>query len=685
MSNEAVFKYDDRNPGRITSDTGLDVGQHVVVEYRGQRVDLKDIIRFGSGGYISKIEMSKNGGVYDYRITAVGSGPSSGYGYTYYTDGEPDTYSLKFYDSKEHSDYVRFNSKNHRIRTITWEPVGKIIGIPDEAEFTYDDKNPGCITSNTGLQVGQHVVVKHNGKRVELKDIIKFGSTGYVSKIEMKENGGTYDYRIEAVGAGPSSGYGYTYYTDGEPDTYSLKFYDSKEHSDYVRFNSKKPVIRKITWEPTGKAIDTPDEAVFIYDDKNPGCITSETGLQVGQHVVVYHNNQQVDLQSIMRFGEDGYISKIEMKENGGTYDYRIDAVGAGPSSGYGYTYYTDDEPDTYSLKFYDHKEHSDYVRFNSKKPVIRKITWEPIGKNTGIPWMKQIADNTPINKLSIPGTHDTLTWNFTNTLSQIVVSAYPNLAAILLTERVKKFCKAQNANLKEQLIYGCRYLDIRIDENLQGCHGQKIVGADCKYNLRNVMDDVKDFLTKHPTEAIIMRIKKEREEVDSDKINAVINQYKDLFWKRSENTNTEQGNPWPLMADVRGKVIVLDSLNGSPFYSHADGYGFDFPVDSNDKFNFQDKYDAPEIDYKFDLIKKYIDENDQKKLTINHVSATGLTKDNLLSGGLLYKTPGEYADNLNPRVVNYLESKQNCITGLLIFDYITLDIVNTVISKNPI
>ena len=163
------------------------------------------------------------------------------------------------------------------------------------------------------------------------------------------------------------------------------------------------------------------------------------------------------------------------------------------------------------------------------------------------------------------------------------------------------------------------------------------------------------------------------------------INQYKDLFWKRSENTNTEQGNPWPLMADVRGKVIVLDSLNGSPFYSHADGYGFDFPVDSNDKFNFQDKYDAPEIDYKFDLIKKYIDENDQKKLTINHVSATGLTKDNLLSGGLLYKTPGEYADNLNPRVVNYLESKQNCITGLLIFDYITLDIVNTVISKNPI
>ena len=515
----------------------------------------------------------------------------------------------------------------------------------------------------------------YKGQKVKLEDIIRFGGEGYVKQITLNENndGSCYDYRIDAVGAGPSSGYGHLYFTDYEPDIYSLKFYKHEEHSDYVRFNSKKPIIQKIEWNPADKIKPLSDEAVFIYNDSMPGCITSEDGLHVGQHVVVEHNGQRVSLQDIIKFGYDGYIKEIDMKLSTDFYNYKIDTIGAGPSSGYGYLYFRDGEPDTYTLKFYNHTEHSDYVRFNSKVPVIHYITWEPAEKKNA-KWMKFINDNIPINKLSIPGTHDSLTWNITNLLYDI--KYFPSIPFILLQERIRKFCQTQNETLKDQLDFGCRFFDIRLDENLHGCHGNKILGADCKYDLYDVLNEAKSFLEMNPEETIIMRIKNEdgRGSIGEDKINDVVNKYADLFWYRKNKSN----NKWPIMADVRGKVVVLDSLDNNFFVNHDIG----FIYGNIDSFvEPQDDYENPDKEKKLLEIIKNIELTEPEKMKVNFVSATGETKEDPV-GGLFRSTPGEYADVLNPQVLSYLDS-HHCSTGLLIFDYVTQDIVQAVIAKN--
>ena len=123
------------------------------------------------------------------------------------------------------------------------------------------------------------------------------------------------------------------------------------------------------------------DEAIFVYDDSRPGVIMSRDGLHVGQHVVIIHEGKQVNVNDIIRFDDSGYIKKIELNNNGGMYCYRVDAVGAGPVYGYGRTFYTDGEPDTYELKFWKRAEHSDRVKFNSTAPVIYKIQWDPIAR----------------------------------------------------------------------------------------------------------------------------------------------------------------------------------------------------------------------------------------------------------------------------------------------------------------
>lgn len=292
--------------------------------------------------------------------------------------------------------------------------------------------------------------------------------------------------------------------------------------------------------------------------------------------------------------------------------------------------------------------------------------------------WMTHIASKTPINKLSIPGTHDSLTFKF----------VYENNTNILDSEK-KRCARTQKADLMTQLNYGCRYLDIRIiNDNLQGRHGDNAFGLDCEYNLYKVMDVVKEFLSKQPRETVIMRIKNERGNVEKSKIVTLINKYKSILWKRGTNTNTEAGNCWPLLKDVRGKIVVLDDLNDYPFHNHADMYGVNYPRVSGGKVTNspavyyvpQDDYSAPNEDKKLKEIKDNIDYNkDSLKLKINHVSATGTAAGALLLGW----TPEDYADYLNPKVVDYLNKKGKCITGLLIFDFITANIAKAVIDKN--
>lgn len=321
------------------------------------------------------------------------------------------------------------------------------------------------------------------------------------------------------------------------------------------------------------------------------------------------------------------------------------------------------------------------YIGFEGVNSTPQRVNWLHDGEMTILitqtyvnqsDWMSHIASKTPLNKLSIPGTHDTLTFDCTTGFVGVK----------------GPYARTQNLNLWDQLCCGCRFFDIRIDENLQGCHGPDGLGVTCKDNLDSVMAKVSDFLGKNSREAIVMRIATERDIKDQsafvNKIMNIIDKYKKYLWKRDENLSGK----WPQLGDVRGKIVVLDDLwKGSPkdHYFYRQGYGYKYG--DSDRFYIQDYCSNPNIDYKFDEIKKNIDYEKctDKQIKVNYVSANGLEfewtdeRKNIVFG----KTIQGYADYLNPKVVDYLNKKGKCTTGLLIFDYVTADIAKTVIAKN--
>lgn len=114
----------------------------------------------------------------------------------------------------------------------------------------------------------------------------------------------------------------------------------------------------------------------------------------------------------------------------------------------------------------------------------IETFNGEPIKYNQE--WMKNIQDTLPICKLSIPGTHD---------------SGAIGGGSLLQT---------QSSTLSEQLQQGIRAFDIRLKEKegrLGVFHGSAFQGI---YWETEVLPTFIDFLKDHPSETLIVSLKKE-------------------------------------------------------------------------------------------------------------------------------------------------------------------------------
>lgn len=106
--------------------------------------------------------------------------------------------------------------------------------------------------------------------------------------------------------------------------------------------------------------------------------------------------------------------------------------------------------------------------------------------------WMQDIEDNRLVCKMSIPGTHDT--------------GAYTGNAWV----------KTQDKNIEQQLNSGIRFFDIRlVHQNgvLKLCHGSHIFDTTF---VGDVLKTTAEFLKEHPSETVIMTIKRDND-LDKD------------------------------------------------------------------------------------------------------------------------------------------------------------------------
>lgn len=297
--------------------------------------------------------------------------------------------------------------------------------------------------------------------------------------------------------------------------------------------------------------------------------------------------------------------------------------------------------------------------------------------------WMSAYDDSTPVQALSIPGTHDSLTWN---------VPAY-----------VAPFVKTQDFPFFDQLNYGVRFVDLRIGilkGRIRMYHASYLL--DSTAQLEDIFWGLYHWLDSHPTESVLVCIK-----VDNGNNTAALQrQVYDLI------TSPETSDYWvwnttlPLLGQARRKLIPILRLVLSPdnipdyrpvgvsvargwrdnypnitltYYESTDGYGntHSQQLFIEDLYNPQAEDEEAGVEDKFEALKTHLD----------LAAATAATPDfqtswfiGFASGynGLL-TTPSELAlgstipytiIGVNPRVLEYLISKRGQYFGVIMFDY---------------
>ncbi|GAA2622034.1 phosphatidylinositol-specific phospholipase C [Streptomyces axinellae] len=166
--------------------------------------------------------------------------------------------------------------------------------------------------------------------------------------------------------------------------------------------------------------------------------------------------------------------------------------------------------------------------------------------------WMAALRPSTALRSLTIPGSHD----------------AGARFGG--------PWVECQDTLIAEQLAAGIRFLDIRcraIDGVFAIHHGaffQNLMFGD-------VLIACRDFLSAHPGETVLMRVKQEYSTVDDQEFRQIFDVYLDqkgwrsLLWLDAALPTLEQ---------ARGKVVLLADNGGLPGVRYGDTALFDIQDD---------------------------------------------------------------------------------------------------------
>lgn len=168
--------------------------------------------------------------------------------------------------------------------------------------------------------------------------------------------------------------------------------------------------------------------------------------------------------------------------------------------------------------------------------------------------WMTSLKDDVLLSQLSIPGTHDTM-------------SFYGGDAV-----------QTQGMSLPNQLLSGIRVLDIRcrnVQNTFRIYHGSVFQRA----LFSEVLDIVVDFLKNNPGETVLMRVKEENTYVAPTNRFEVV--FRRVYWAKYKDSMWQGTSQNPPLGEMRGKIVILQDFD-------RDNPQFGIPYSS---FSIQDKY----------------------------------------------------------------------------------------------
>lgn len=313
--------------------------------------------------------------------------------------------------------------------------------------------------------------------------------------------------------------------------------------------------------------------------------------------------------------------------------------------------------------------------------------------------WMSRIPDYVNLTSLSIPGTHDTETYDLVD----------------------KPVFQTQNHDLKTQLRAGLRYFDIRgrllINESAGGEDGDPVIGifhgqVYTGYTFKDVLLTIFDFLERYPTEGVVMRLKQEGPPVwinpdgsaDEDAGRTSRTTFEGAFnHYRLDDALTEPGStkhlllPWPpssthpgaslpTMAQLRSRIIILQE-----FPSVFGPYGVPW---ESPHISLEDLWiipDAAHLDEKWDAIRTHLVEaaaspDDSDVLFLSHLSASVGVLPIEAAAGTLADVNGTTIAGMNDRTGLWLEEGERQAggkTGVIMGDFPGQRLVDAVLRRN--
>lgn len=266
-------------------------------------------------------------------------------------------------------------------------------------------------------------------------------------------------------------------------------------------------------------------------------------------------------------------------------------------------------------------------------------------GTYTSSTWMGAIAGTTSLAALSIPGSHDT-------------GARFEDVAGAT---------KTQDLTVPDQLTAGIRYFDIRT-RNVNNKFDIYHLTVYQQLSFDTVLQNIFDFLTANPSEAIIMSVKEEQPASSST------NTFEQTFdsYVAQHPERWYLGASIPTLAAVRGKIVLLRRFSATSTPKGIDGTVWSdnttFTIDNSAAVvRIQDYYEITDDDSKWTAITGLLTEAptaDPAILFINHTSAY------LDVAGGLEDIP-DVSNVINPKLTTYFTANTLGRYGAIVMDFV--------------
>ncbi|XP_077180393.1 1-phosphatidylinositol phosphodiesterase-like [Paroedura picta] len=250
--------------------------------------------------------------------------------------------------------------------------------------------------------------------------------------------------------------------------------------------------------------------------------------------------------------------------------------------------------------------------------------------------WMADLPDHLTISRISIPGTHDTMS-----------LFGGSNL-------------RCQSWPLEAQLEAGIRFLDIRCkleDGHFLIYHLNTYQEADFSTVLKVTLS----FLRQHSRETVLMRIKEELPLFPHSDFGSRLRRYKD---------EEGQGRIWdketiPTLGEARGMIVILEELENEIL-----GVSYE-------ELSVGDSWHVLSADSKWDRVWEHLDVADTTSHATLHLT--------FCSGNGLFTNPEELAQNINQRCYEHLRTQagKGRQWGVVIMDFPGAGLIKTIVESN--